>query len=69
MYKSIHNKNFTWCLAINTFKKEAKKISNVYHTGIHWWKCDNRFITITFVISTFRILITFPIGKDVGCNC
>lgn len=69
MYKIIHNKKFTLCLAINTFRKEAKKISNVYHTGVHWWKHENRLITIAFVIITFRMLITFPIRKDSGYSC
>jgi hypothetical protein len=64
MYKAIQNKRYY--LAIETFRKGAKTISTVYHTGIRNWEADDmKYWTI--VIGTFRIM--FGRKKNVHDCC
>ena len=64
MYKAIQNKRYY--LAINKFRKGAKTLSPVYHTGIRNWESDD-MKTYSIVLGTFRIM--FGIKKDVADTC
>lgn len=64
MYKSFNTKRYH--ISISTFKKKAKDISKVYHTGIRLWESDDAK-NYSIVINTFRII--FSINKDIyTCN-
>lgn len=69
MYKSLHSKNFRWCVSIEIFRLSAKKVSKAYWSGIRWWKHDDNLLSIAFVLHRFRLILTFPIGKEIGCCC
>ena len=60
MYKAIQNAKYY--LAINTFRKTAKTLSPVYHTGIRNWESDD-MKNYSIVIRTFRII--FAVKKKV----
>lgn len=64
MYKAIQNKRYY--LAINKFRKAAKTLSPVYHTGIRNWESDD-MKTWSIVLGTFRIM--FGIKKDDMGTC
>ena len=63
MYKSIQNKNYY--LAINIFKKEAKAISKVYHSGAIIFETPEMKV-YSLVIKTFRIMFGI---KKIQLNC
>lgn len=68
MYKSKKSKNWRWGVAIETFPLTAKNVSKAYHTGIRFWKDSNNNATLAFVIYRFRLMFSFPWGKEIG-NC
>ena len=55
MYKAFQNKKYY--LAFNTFPKTAKKVSNVYLTGIRNWISDDMY-NYSIVINRFRIIFS-----------
>lgn len=69
MYKSIHNHNYRWVISVNTFPISAKQVSKAYWNGIRWWCHDDNLLSIAFVLHRFRLILTFPIGKEIGCSC
>ena len=48
--------NNDWSIAFEKFNKNAKKVSNVYKTGIRNWNSDTHY-TYSLVLGTFRIMI------------
>lgn len=69
MYKDIHNHNYRWVISIGTFPISAKRVSKAYWNGIRWWRDDDNLLSIAFVLHRFRLILTFPIGKERGYNC
>lgn len=69
MYKSIHNHNYRWVISVNTFPISAKRVSKAYWSGIRWWKHDDNLLSIAFVVYRFRLIFSFPIGRERGCCC
>ena len=64
MYKAFQNKKYY--LAFDTFRKQAKTLSNVYKTGYRPWVSDDMF-NYSIVIGTFRII--FGIKRPEICTC
>ena len=64
MYKSIKFKNLT--IAVNRFPATARRVSNVYLTGIRNWKAqDANYYSL--VIGRFRVMLS--INKNIGECC
>jgi len=55
MYKCFKSKKYR--LTFNTFRKSAKKVSNVYKSGFRYWKADDSY-NYSIVIGTFRIIFS-----------
>lgn len=66
MYKCIHDKNYSWYIAIETFPKSAKKVSKAHTNGIHFIKSLSNVSSVFIVIHLFRIIIQY--GKEVADN-
>jgi len=54
MYKAKKNKKFY--IAIHTFPKTAKTVSQVYHTGIRVWESQDSY-NYSLVLWRIRIII------------
>lgn len=59
------NRNNKFDIAIETFPKTAKTVSNVYKTGFHKRENSMGFITYSLVIYCFRIMIYYY-KKEMG---
>lgn len=69
MYKGVYSKNYRWGVSIEIFRISAKQVSKAYWNGIRWWKHDDNLLSIALIIHRFRLLVTFPIGRERGCCC
>lgn len=67
MYKAIQNKKYY--LAVNTFRKSAKKapFNNAYLNGFRKWSSDDSE-NYALVIGTFRIIFAFKKQVNDCCN-
>lgn len=65
-HRHLKNRNNKFDIAINTFPKTAKTVSNVYKTGFHKREDFMGVVTYSLVIYCFRIMIYYY-KKEIGC--